>query len=802
MSKRLSGLSRLTGRPGSSNASSSTNEPPPPPVYTAVNQTQPTTDLPTAEETEKVNLTAAFDNLNLTGGPVHPTPETCLAHLKLLFAFQSMKEEIGYTDGLFGLWNSLAGPPENLKGLEEKTPQERAQNKQLAALSRIREKRWALFVARAVERYEVWWKSMPAYPLTEQLMSENPSNYYTRFPIDAGHAMKWETNMLPPLDVLLVWHTHMLNPRAFLEDCLLTGLRSLWRAGMPWDVVNQVIDTDFNYNPPDVVKAHWTARTGLSWDNADDPAYKSVKCPRCATHLMIPWTTCGQPEGYSPSPNAQPELIGTGYGDGGLSFRCSSCKIIIRKELLAVSKFVKDAQALLGSENRPMPGTVLDPKTGTPVAFPSAAPERIRFPQTFPNRLLKSGANMIRSTITTLITSSTGSTGPTMEDVRKQIEKILTDSRLLKEVEGLSATSLRSWRIQPEARIATRKMMAHYWENFSPFALDLCSAVMRQGVFIDKMYHIDWLHSPSASDTMKRLLLKYDRFFAIMSANPNSVCVPTLDVDLAWHTHQLSPAAYYAYTVNRCQKFIDHDDKIDEDTLSSQFEWTSKEYQDKFGEVYSECTCWYCEAIRTTHISSVGSVLGLSKQEKVAEKFHETTASAEFCKPDKAAHISAHNAVKTNYHPGLETLARMSLGAEAAKSARVADTRRKVLAQMAALHKKRVEEGYAKAQRRAEKKGRKIPPRDGKDGDGNQYYDHWGYPYYYYGPWMYAVWLTPGLYYGWAPGYVAGCGGGAWAACAAGSCGGGVAAGACGGAGVSFSCLYCCCLGLSLDANE
>lgn len=98
--------------------------------------------------------------------------------------------------------------------------------------------------------------------------------------------------------------------------------------------------------------------------------------------------------------------------------------------------------------------------------------------------------------------------------------------------------------------------------------------------------------------------------------------------------------------------------------------------------------------------------------------------------------------------------------------------------QLAALHKQRLDDSYAKAQKRAAKKGREIPPRD-------QYYDHWGYPYYYYGPYMYPMWWTPGLYYGWAPGYVAGCGAGGWAACAAGTCGGGVAAGACGGAGVS-----------------
>jgi hypothetical protein len=98
------------------------------------------------------------------------------------------------------------------------------------------------------------------------------------------------------------------------------------------------------------------------------------------------------------------------------------------------------------------------------------------------------------------------------------------------------------------------------------------------------------------------------------------------------------------------------------------------------------------------------------------------------------------------------------------------DVRRRVEAQMAALHKKNLDEAYAKAQKRAAKKGRTLPPR-------RDYYDHWGYPYYYYGPYFYPMWYTPGLYWGWGyPGYVAGCGYGGWANCAAGTCGGGVAA--------------------------
>lgn len=77
---------------------------------------------------------------------------------------------------------------------------------------------------------------------------------------------------------------------------------------------------------------------------------------------------------------------------------------------------------------------------------------------------------------------------------------------------------------------------------------------------------------------MKRLITKYQRYMEIIKAYPREVAVPTLDVDLVWHTHQLSLSAYYAYTIDRTGKFIDYNDKIEETKVSTAFEWTSKTY--------------------------------------------------------------------------------------------------------------------------------------------------------------------------------------------------------------------------------
>lgn len=86
----------------------------------------------------------------------------------------------------------------------------------------------------------------------------------------------------------------------------------------------------------------------------------------------------------------------------------------------------------------------------------------------------------------------------------------------------------------------------------------------------------------------------------------------------------------------------------------------------------------------------------------VEDKFHKS-GNASFCPPDNSAHISSHNAVD----PGASIQ-----GPEAA-----------VRKRMQEIHQRRLEDQYEKARKRAEKKGRKLPPRQ-------QYYDHWGYSYY------------------------------------------------------------------------
>jgi hypothetical protein len=99
----------------------------------------------------------------------------------------------------------------------------------------------------------------------------------------------------------MVWHAFMLNPRNYLEDCIRFGVPNLWATGMPWKVVNEAMDVNFNYVVGDDAKVSFVNTTGYNWDNAEDSTLKKLNCPRCQQALEIPWTTLGLSEKPSDS---------------------------------------------------------------------------------------------------------------------------------------------------------------------------------------------------------------------------------------------------------------------------------------------------------------------------------------------------------------------------------------------------------------------------------------------------------------------------------------------------------------------
>lgn len=83
--------------------------------------------------------------------------------------------------------------------------------------------------------------------------------------------------------------------------------------------------------------------------------------------------------------------------------------------------------------------------------------------------------------------------------------------------------------------------------------------------------------------------------------------VPTLDIDLVWHTHQLNAKRYESATMECMNRYIDQfvishpqhyskltecsDDRVEASTLARSFDETSRLWQKKHGIPYTYCGC-------------------------------------------------------------------------------------------------------------------------------------------------------------------------------------------------------------------
>lgn len=176
-----------------------------PPTYT------PTNDNPTnLTEAEMLSAAAgkghaaagaqpdiawAFSNLKIKESQSgFPTPEETLGHLKLLEAFYALKDEVAYTDGAFGLFDCRApGTEESVAGDQP------AMIKRLEALAQIREKRWALYVSRAADRFESWWTQVLTPMDKEYCNSLGPSLGVSRLRTsDLSNLISWNKFVSDP----------------------------------------------------------------------------------------------------------------------------------------------------------------------------------------------------------------------------------------------------------------------------------------------------------------------------------------------------------------------------------------------------------------------------------------------------------------------------------------------------------------------------------------------------------------------------------------------------------------------------
>lgn len=152
------------------------NDSPPPPAYAHAGL-----------DSKIPDITAAFSTLNLAPS-AKPTPDICIAHLKLLEAFHQLREDVAFEDGRFGINDAFADAAAG-------SIQERAE-----LLIKIREKRWQVYVTKASKRFERWWTAV-VEPNEERnrLLGQSKIPIVFKQSPDVGEPLAWNKDFLPPL---------------------------------------------------------------------------------------------------------------------------------------------------------------------------------------------------------------------------------------------------------------------------------------------------------------------------------------------------------------------------------------------------------------------------------------------------------------------------------------------------------------------------------------------------------------------------------------------------------------------------
>jgi hypothetical protein len=95
----------------------------------------------------------------------------------------------------------------------------------------------------------------------------------------------------------------------------------------------------------------------------------------------------------------------------------------------------------------------------------------------------------------------------------------------------------------------------------------------------------------------------------------NYFCVPTYDIDLIWHSHQLHPASYCKDLVAIMGKVLEHDDTDSDRTKGNKldvgFSETTKQWEKAFGSRYWRAGALYrgdAPSPLTTNLSQLNTV--------------------------------------------------------------------------------------------------------------------------------------------------------------------------------------------------
>ncbi|GMK53869.1 hypothetical protein CspeluHIS016_0104550 [Cutaneotrichosporon spelunceum] len=459
--------------------------------------------------------------------------------------------------------------------------------------------KWTAFCLRAAVRFDRWATSDFLLALADQtLRSGRPLVDKT------GKTFLSEAQMESviagvDIDVLMAWHTYMLNPSVYADDMVRAGgergkLRGLKVLGsFPLHIIVRRIDPEtFVWQPRR--KDTETAPIRLT-------SHPDSLVALHDTRSTI-WMNCAACGGGVEIPIIGPPPTGTGLVSHNMNVPCPRCTFNITHEQLRLDRMIRDLADLHYQRVSYLPnlgaGRDVDSLTQeASIAFSRAMVEGTtsRFYGYKP--FWYDNAKSYPLITTGQVGERTGWT------VKQTIEAIMNEvvkEGLLRPIFQKKMLGSDTKATRARLRKALARYSRVYAETYLPtVSFDLGAAIMRQASFIGSMQKIGWLEvsrwrdvtDPSRFYHLQKAVARYHAFLDLMAVHPKAFLTPTLDIDLCWHTHQLHGSGYVQDTTFFVGRFVNHEDKIADVTLKRAYDDTATQWALRFGTPYSGCGC-------------------------------------------------------------------------------------------------------------------------------------------------------------------------------------------------------------------
>ncbi|EMG48657.1 hypothetical protein G210_0731 [Candida maltosa Xu316] len=368
---------------------------------------------------------------------------------------------------------------------------------------------WKAFVTNSVRRFIIFATALRKFMMNYNLEQDDGSK------ISKNPAfVSIMAQLMPPLDVILVWHSFILNSKSFYDVFVRSNMLQFANFPLPLHKICQFIDNhtfefvvphEYKHNYLEVLKCFTKSDIDLRYDVTDNfdytQHYVTVSCPNCYKKLSDPIVLCNG---------------ASGFADSGLKCKnirlvqdsscyCSWIFLITHSELRKLQLY-SDAirSGILQGTFKFSPSEVIlsDP-------IKSSYKFKEIFNKVWDTNRFKSLEHILQI-------------------LKDECDKYsLPHTKLL---QSYSKFNMISMTVPGSVELGE----------------DLVEMVLKQDKFTTKMNNLNWLHSSNIDHIAYEGCSRYTKFYTMLTnAEVHKSLRPTLDIELMWLTHQLCAFGYY-----------------------------------------------------------------------------------------------------------------------------------------------------------------------------------------------------------------------------------------------------------------